>query len=272
MRISLIVSSYNRPDYLACFLAALERQRRAPDELVIADDGSSPEAWARIQALARMASVPVTPVTQEDRGFRLAAARNLGVRAAGGDYLIFSDSDMLPGPEFVEVHERHARKGRFLIGNRGDLDRELTDRIVADPANAPAFEQLWAAARRGHIATSQRRFLRQSLQRKLGLATAHKPQILGGHFSLWRAALEAVNGFDERFEGWGYEDDDLSLRLYRAGYTSRSVMRQARALHLWHPGAQGSDRRETSPNRLYFRRPRQSAWCEKGLVHCHPME
>ncbi len=266
MRISLIVSTYNRPEYVACFLASLAWQRRMPDELVIADDGSAPGTWDRICTMAKASPVPAVCVRQEDCGFRLAAARNMGVRASHGDYLIFSDSDMLLGPELVAVHEQHAREGYFLIGNRGELDEKQTRHIAASPEAPLPFETLWQTAERRHIAVSRWRYRRHALQRRLGWASPHKPQIMGAHFSLGRDALDKVNGFDEMFTGWGYEDDDLSRRLYMAGLHSRSVMHAARALHLWHPAAAAGVSRETLPNRAYFKRTGVPASCSHGLI------
>ena len=37
------------------------------------------------------------------------------------------------------------------------------------------------------------------------------------NLGVWRDDLFAVNGFDERYQGWGYEDSDLVLRLIRNG-------------------------------------------------------
>ena len=44
-----------------------------------------------------------------------------------------------------------------------------------------------------------------------------------------------MNGFDENFTGWGCEDDDLGLRLRRAGVRCASIMGSTRSFHLWHP-------------------------------------
>ena len=76
-----------------------------------------------------------------------------------------------------------------------------------------------------------------------------------------------MNGFDQNFVGWGYEDDDFARRLYRAGVEPQSVMDQARAIHLWHPSLapQALARHRDRPNRAYFRRWRVPVYCENGL-------
>jgi GT2 family glycosyltransferase len=79
--------------------------------------------------------------------------------------------------------------------------------------------------------------------------------------------VRAVNGFDERFVGWGYEDDDFARRLYKAGFEPRSVIATARAMHLWHPtlAPAAGGRHRDRPNRAYFRRWFVPARCKEGL-------
>ena len=76
-----------------------------------------------------------------------------------------------------------------------------------------------------------------------------------------RAAFEAVNGFDETFEGWGWEDLDLGLRLQLAGFRGHNVVAESRALHLFHEPAACS-----SANREYYQRSRNGEYrCKMGL-------
>ena len=76
--VTVVVAHYEQPAQLARTLTALERQDHAVDQVVVSDDGS-----------ATPPSVPphVRLVRQEDRGFRAAAARNLGAAATTGPVL-----------------------------------------------------------------------------------------------------------------------------------------------------------------------------------------
>src|SRR5437763_396129 len=62
-----------------------------------------------------------------------------------------------------------------------------------------------------------------------------KPKLFGNNVGIWRADFERVNGFDENFQGWGCEDDDLRHRLRKAGVYVESILRWTRSYHLWHP-------------------------------------
>jgi len=265
VKIAVIVSSFNRPQYLALCLRALARKRRPPDEIVVADDGSTPDNTERLREVCAAAVPAAQFVTHVHRDFRLAATRNLGVRASSADYLVFTDCDVVLGPEALAVHAAAARPGRFLVGDRAWLGEQATRAALDRPESVDAFDALWRASDRYHMDIVQRRFRRHQWQRLFHMSQRHKPQILGCHFSLHRRDLERVNGFDEKYVGWGYEDDDLSARLYMARCASHSVIGASRAVHLWHPSGSGAQDRR-SPNRDYFYRDGMEMRCSKGLT------
>ena len=270
MKLSVITTIYNRPEHLRLLVASLAAQTRRPDELVVADDGSDAATVAAMGQYLGRCGFPATVVRQEKDGYRLAAARNKAIRAATGDYLLFLDCDIGLLPDAVAVHERAAAPRRLLCGNRAMLDESATQALIAAvPAPAAAdWELAWAHADRRELEAAARLFARQAALRRWHLARPHKPKLLGCHFSLFREDVERVNGFDENFVGWGYEDDDFARRLYWAGVEPRSVIAEARAMHLWHPSLapQALARHRDRPNRAYFRRWRVPAHCQNGLT------
>lgn len=269
MKITVVTTIYNRPEHLRLMLASLAGQTRVPDEVIVADDGSDAATVAAMDRLLKACGIPARVVRQEKDGYRLAAARNMAIRAAGGDYLLFVDCDMALLPDAVAVHARQAAPGRLLCGNRGLLDPAATQALfVALPEPAEAdWEQAWAHADLGELRDAALLFRRQAWLRRWRLGGAHKPKLIGCHFSLHREDVERVNGFDENFVGWGYEDDDFARRLYKSGIEPRSVIEEARAMHLWHAtlAPQELKRHRDRPNRAYFRRWRVSAICSNGL-------
>lgn len=266
MKTSLIVNVYNRAAWLRLCLGALLHQTVRPDEVIVADDGSVPEQVAEVKAFLATYPIPHDYASQEDRGFRAAAARNMGIRRATGDYLIFLDCDIVLMPDALEQHVKAARPGRFLLGQAALLGEEATQRVfAAPPASAADIEALWEQADASHIAAAERRFQKVRFLKRLHLTKRHKPQLISNHFSLYRPDMERVNGFDEQFEGWGLEDDDLGLRLYQAGMRVDSVYHQARAVHLYHPTHKPEADAWVSNNRAYFDRKHVPTFCEKGL-------
>lgn len=267
MKTSVIITVYNRPEMLIACLRALALQTAPIFEAVVSDDGSNEDSVKRMQAVFGELPFPVKYVWQADEGYRLAAARNNALRAAVGEYLLSLDGDILLLPEAVAVHLQHARRGVFLAANRAWVGEEDTRALLGQTITARFLDLLWARADRRHLRPAQRQFVRNAWLRKFGLASRHKPKILGCHFSLFREDIERVNGFDEHYVGWGLEDDDFALRLHLAGVRGRSLIREARALHLWHaPVASRAGGPLESPNREYFSRRDVPAYCRQGIV------
>lgn len=76
MNISLIISTYNRPDALKLCIMSVITQSVQPDQIIIGDDGSTQETHSMIENLKQLTSTPIIHIWQEDKGFRLAMMRN----------------------------------------------------------------------------------------------------------------------------------------------------------------------------------------------------
>lgn len=259
MRLALVLSTYERPDALAAVLDSVARQRAAPDEIVIADDGSGQTTRDLVAAFAKRSPVPVRTVTQVHEGFRLTRLRNLAIAAATADYLVFIDADMLLHEAFVADHRRHARAGHFTQGVRVLADARLTARLIADPRlRVPITASGLGFLRRAYLVRSRR------LSSALRYTANRIIAIKGCNQGFWRDDLVRVNGFNEAIEGWGPEDKELCARLRHAGVERQSLLFGGVALHLHHPPAS----RAALPGNLAVLeetlRTRRS-WCNHGL-------
>jgi glycosyltransferase involved in cell wall biosynthesis len=147
MRISVLVTTYNRPDALDIVLEGYLAQTDRKFQLIIADDGSKDETKKVVSAYGRRAQFPVEHVWQVDQGFRAAAIRNRALAATEADYIIFSDGDCIPLPTFVARHRALAEPGWFLTGNRILLSKAFTHRVLKEnlPVNTWPAKQ-WAFA------------------------------------------------------------------------------------------------------------------------------
>lgn len=274
MRVSAIVTTYERPEFLARCLASLEAQSRPPDEVIVADDGSGPEALAAAQAHVEACALPGQVVTQPNEGFRAAASRNNAVRAASGDWFFFADGDLLFLPDAIEQHLGLSDEGRlWTTAFALPLTSEETDALDTDELRERGVEGLWPAEddpRHAALREQHERFERKRALARVAPLEAHlrKLPMRSCNASVSRAAFEKVNGFDEAYVGWGCEDDDLALRLLLAGEWCRSALVTARALHMHHAReplvAVGG--RQVSPNHRYHKRRRWRRYvAERGL-------
>jgi glycosyltransferase involved in cell wall biosynthesis len=228
MRISLIISTYNRPAALAKVMRALIDQHRRPDEILIADDGSDNDTRRCIAQFRPDLPAPVTHVWQPDQGFRLAQIRNKAIRACRGDYLIFLDGDCVPEPHFVQDHERLAAPGCFFQGKR----------VLVDHEHAENFDVCRLVRRRWHHLLARQWGNRHHILRIPWWppsTTIRLGGVRGCNMAMFKSDLHAVNGFNEDFEGWGREDTELVVRLYRYGLKRREHPFAAVCYHLWHP-------------------------------------
>ena len=128
--ISLIVTTYNRPDALQAVLAALACQTDRAFEVVIADDGSSPATGAVVEHWRSRLGVALHHVWQPHHGFRAAEMRNRAILVSRGEYCIFLDGDCIVRSEFIATHRKLAQRGWFVTGNRMLLSPATTDAVL----------------------------------------------------------------------------------------------------------------------------------------------
>lgn len=223
-RVSVIVTHYAQPEELARTLAALARQDHPADrlEIVVADDGS-PEAPI----------VPdgVTLVRQEDRGFRAAAARNLGVAASTGDVLCFLDADTTPEPGYVRALTRLPAllPEAVTAGRRRHADFAGLGPDVPVAQAGPARELPEPA------------WLREEYARTANLLRADDRAyrfVIGAVLACSRAFFDEVGGFDETFRAYGGEDWEWAHSAWQAG----AVLAHVPDAVAWHDGPDWSGR------------------------------
>ncbi|MBQ5940450.1 glycosyltransferase family 2 protein [Massilia sp. AB1] len=245
--ISVVITTYNRPDALTAVVEACFLQDDKNFEIIIADDGSGANTRDCIDALRARAPVPLKHVWQPDEGFRAAMARNRGTLAANGDYIIFLDGDCIPQRDFIARHRALAQPGFLVSGSRILLSQRFTDQVLAEHIDVPGlglFDKLRYRLR-GDMNKVLQLMLRWPdlgrIRRKFSWR-----RIKSCNLAVWRADLEKVNGFDESFVGWGHEDSDLVVRLFHAGVLRKDGALATEVLHLWHREAK---RDEESSNR-----------------------
>lgn len=230
MRTSLIITTYNRKDALKLCVESVFRQTTLPKEIVIADDGSREDTAEVVRELAKRSPVPLLHCWQPDEGFRAAAARNRGIAASSGDYIVFIDGDMLLNPYFIADHQQIAKPRQWIQGGRVLLSAEKTERILASGELRLGFFDSGLGNRQNMIRSPLLSFLFRQPWRR-----SPSKGVRSSNLSLWREDIERVNGFDEAFVGWGNEDCEFVVRLANIGLVRRNVKFAAIAFHLFHP-------------------------------------
>ena len=234
-KVSIILSTYNRPKALKQVLLAFNHQSFKPFEVIIADDGSGDETFKLLDEIKGSLKYPYCHVWQEDKGFRLSKSRNNGILKAVGEYIIFIDGDCIPVKAFIGTHLLLAEKGWFVRGSRVMLSQQLTQSVEAGIVNL--LELSFMSFIRYYV---QKKIKRISPLFKIPLGPLRKYKAgkwKGAktcNMGVWKKDILSVNGFDEHYEGWGHEDADLVLRLFHAGVRRKEGLYAVPVFHLWH--------------------------------------
>jgi GT2 family glycosyltransferase len=264
LELSVILTTYQRPEHLERSLASLAFQRfmEGRYEVIVSDDGSTDHTHSIVHRFASSAKFPVKLTTHPHCGFRVALCRNDGVRASTAPYLLFSDSDCIFPPDHLHKHLRARKRGLVRAGDCFRLDQESTQRL--DLA-AIATEKYRAWISREEHQRIRRRRIKDLCYKLIGHPT--RPKLTGCNIAISRLDLYAVNGFDENFVGWGCEDDDLAFRLRKSGIQIGTVLGYTSAYHMWHPTDPSRPANWTDgPNVNRLQHQRRPVRCRAGLT------
>lgn len=260
--LSIILTTYNRPDALRLVLLALADQTQLPDEVIVADDGSS-EGTAKL--ITQLQTLPFTlkQVWQPDQGFRAAKIRNRAVLESRYDYLIFLDGDCIPFPDFISQHYQLMEKNWFVSGHRILLSKTFTQCVLEQSLAIHHYTSL-QYLRHYFFRHTNRIFplLRVTATRLRKTQARHWQGAKSCNLGIWKKDFLAINGFDENFNGWGYEDSDLVIRLIRSNILRKSGKYAIPVIHLWHPP---SDRSQQDLNRKLLKQSEESDYTRAKL-------
>lgn len=224
--ISLVITTYNSPEFLEIVLRSAMRQYVMPLEIIIADDGSAQPTRDVIERYQKISPVPIIHSWIPDEGFRVAMARNRAIMQAHGEYIVLIDGDIVMSRHFIDDHARLMQRGTFVAGSRARLNESATLRRKQSLNPSLHFFSRGLGRR---FVMLRLPFLSKYIKGKTGLKNARSC-----HIAFYKDDFVRINGFEEQFVGWGFEDSDFVQRLYNAGLTRRNAKLMASAVHLWH--------------------------------------
>ena len=101
IKVSVIVPVYNASEYIANTLNSIINQDFDGYELIVIDDGSADNSLEIINKTLHNASIPNQVIYQDNSG--VSVARNVGIDASKGDYLVFIDADDYVTPNHIST-------------------------------------------------------------------------------------------------------------------------------------------------------------------------
>lgn len=198
--ISVVMPFYRGGAYAVEALESVAAQTRLPLEVIVVDDGSPDDSIEQVRSLELPFEIRV--IRQRNAG--QSAARNSGIRAARGEFVAFLDQDDAWRPDHLARLAKTLEADSSLAWVFGDFDLvDVTGRTVV------------AHYLRTHGVQLERRSVAEIVRSDL--------MALPSASLLRRRALVRAGGFDRRL--CGYEDDELYLRLFRAGWSVKAELR-----------------------------------------------
>lgn len=238
---TLIISVYKDIAALAYILEALTRQTYKNFDVIVSEDGDSPEMRHFISGIHY--PFKITHLSQPDIGWRKNKALNQSLLNTTGEYLVFIDGDCIPHSRFLETHSTLAQKNTVLSGKRVHIGQTIKNMIDNKTISLSDLESLSFYLKNIHKLSDSRSledalyvkpnsFIEKSLIRKISKIRG----ILGCNFSCFKQDILNINGFDEDYQAPNFgEDTDLQWRFEKIGVKLKSVRNTAILYHFRHP-------------------------------------
>lgn len=197
MKASVVICTYGRPEVVKNLLLELNNQRYKDFEVLVVCQGD--ERDLEIIKDSLKTSYPVRYYYEKKPN--LPYARNVGIKQASGEVIIFLDDDTKPSDALIEAHiANYSSPAIGIIGGR-TVGKVYEENI---PDSKIGTVRRWD----GFAHTGFHKDVRREVMHVRGINMSVRREI----------ALE-IGGFDERFEGTAeYEDMDFCLRVLRKGY------------------------------------------------------
>ncbi len=235
-KVSVVIPTWNRADLLARTIEEIEQQTVSRElyEVIVVDNASTDHTQSVLdQKTSKYSNLKA--LSQPKRG--AAATRNVGIRAAKGDVVLFIDDDIIAKPNLIEAHwNYHCKNGdASIIGavispwseSRNPFLRYLRDRRIFNPYSIACGPMDFSYYHTGNVSTA-------------------------------RAVLNRVGGFNEEFAVYGMEDIELGYRLETNG--SRMIHGpEAEATHEYFPTYE-----------QFIQRCEQAGYSLGKLIELHP--
>ncbi len=233
--VSVIISTYNQPQWLQKVLWSYHKQLYKNFEVVIADDGSDEKTKNCILKLQKEVDFPIHHIWHPDNGFQKTVILNKAIKASNGQYLIFTDGDCIAKNDFITTHILNRKKGCFLSGGYFKLPLKISEKINKHSVESQqCFDLKWLKNNGLKSSLKNSKLIKnQTLKKILNKLSPTTASWNGHNSSAWKDDILKVNGFDERMQ-YGGEDREFGERLINLGLKPKRIRYTAICLHLYH--------------------------------------
>jgi GT2 family glycosyltransferase len=205
VKISIVMTAYKRPKLLKNTLESIKMQTRKPDEIIVVEDGHDGGVTQGVAITAKNEGLPVKYFCRQNRPHldysNPAIPKNIGIKQATGDILIIQCAEVAyTSPNDILNMTRPVEECRGVS----------TFATVSARDEQGGFQEWYAGPNRA------------------------EKWFLDFCQAVRREAVVDIGGFDELYEGYGFDDDDFALRLQASGIQYRWAL-DVECHHQWHP-------------------------------------
>lgn len=268
MTLSIIITTYNAPEWLEKVLIGFDHQRFTDFEVVIADDGSGQPTRDLVERYRKKVKYPITHVWHEDEGFRKCTILNRAIIASTSDYLVFTDGDCIPHYDYMKVHAEQREKGYFLSGGYFKLPMNIS-RLISeeDIRTGRCFDLKWL--KKNGLPSSIKNaklFFNKGFTKVMNRITPTNASWNGHNSSGWKEDIIAVNGYNELMK-YGALDRELGERLMNKGIKGKQIRFSAICVHLDHARSY-KNQKDIDANKAIREKVKREkiVWAEVGIT------
>jgi GT2 family glycosyltransferase len=205
--ISVIVNTYNRWDHLQNLMKELQKQDYPFFEVVIVNGPSTDETYKVKELYPGVKYVEIDVCN-------ICVSRNVGIREAAGQYLVYIDDDALPGRrDWLSKIVKTFETDKDVVCVAGPVKHNWTD----DYEFYRGFSNHYA--RQGYFSKGMSKRSLKSLKKKLGYSFE---RCSGGNAAFRKDVLVEIGGFDEYYIYY-LDETDVCDRFVSAGYKVQNI-------------------------------------------------
>jgi glycosyltransferase involved in cell wall biosynthesis len=254
VKISVIIPTYNckseKKNCIEIALRALQNQTLKTFQVVIVDNATNDDTLTDLTHLFESCSevgIRINVVKCEMRGNK-CLARNMGVKAAKGEILVFMDDDIvIMTDDALEFISNNLLSCQFACGAKRywtilywNGQKALTE------SRANRFDYLKSIAH-----------LPQGIKRGSGIRDLNEFTWIACFGAMYKGDFEKMGGFDINYSGWGRHDMDLMLRLLVRNFGFVNLFERVSVIHLNHKVIQDDIRKKHENISYYLKREKE---------------
>ena len=200
--VSIVILSFNGLEYTKQCVQSIQEHTPEPHEIIFVDNGSTDGTVQWLRTLAEEHSNYRLIENEHNLGF--ARGCNQGIEAAEGAYILLLNNDVIVTQGWLSCMLRH-------LNSSDDIG------MVGPMSNSVSGPQLVEKVPYGSSMDAMQKFARNRSSRYSGETTEHM-RLVGFCLLVKKEVLDIIGGLDENYNSGNFEDDDLCLRSFIAGY------------------------------------------------------